>query len=294
MRFGVGAVNSLAIEGAAAMREYARAADDLGFDFLTLIDHVVTAYPAADGTSRFHYPTRTPYDDIMVVLGYLAGVTERIRLRTAVVILPLRGPVVVAKQAAAADLLSGGRVDLGVGIGSQEAEYGTLGVPWRERGRRLDEGIAVMKELWTKDRVSFSGEFYTIDDMAMEQKPAQQPHPPLWFGGTVPAAWRRTVDHGAGWQARPVQTIDEIAASWVEIRSMAEGAGRDPGELRMQATVALGPERPTAGIVEAIRSLQAAGATDISLTTSYQPGLDTAADHLGQLERARREIVPEF
>ena len=106
MKYGAGAVNSLLIDDPTAMRDLAQAAEELGYDFLTLIDHVVLAYPASDGTARSHYPARTPYHDILVSLGYLAGVTARIALRTAVVILPQRGPAVVAKQAAAADASS--------------------------------------------------------------------------------------------------------------------------------------------------------------------------------------------
>ena len=147
MKYGAGAVNSLLIRDPTAMRDVSQAAEELRYDFLTLIDHVVLAYPAADGTARSHYPAQTPYHDILVALGYLAGVTNTISLRTAVVILPQRGPAVVAKQAAAADALSGGRVELGLGIGWHREEYDALEVPFGERGRRMDEGIELMKLL---------------------------------------------------------------------------------------------------------------------------------------------------
>ena len=292
MKYGAGAVNSLLIRDPTAMRDVSQAAEELRYDFLTLIDHVVLAYPAADGTARSHYPAQTPYHDILVALGYLAGVTNTISLRTAVVILPQRGPAVVAKQAAAADALSGGRVELGLGIGWHREEYDALEVPFGDRGRRMDEGIELMKLLWTQDRVDFSGDFYRVDGMAMEPKPLQKPHPPLWFGGTTAPVFRRVVEHGTGWLSRPVQTMDEIAASFQEIRRLATQADRDPGELRMQVSVALGPQEPTDEVIARASGFAAVGATDVSFFTSYMAGIETVGDHVAQLERAMTDVVP--
>ena len=292
MKFGAGAINSLLVDDPMAMRDVAQAAEGLGFDFLTLIDHVLLAYPTADGTARSHYPAQTPYHDILVAAGYLGGVTDRIALRTAVVILPQRGPAVVAKQAAAVDLLSGGRLELGLGIGWHEEEYEALNVPFSERGRRMDEGIALMKQLWTRERVDFEGEFYRIDGMAMEPKPAQRPHPPLWLGGTTSPVFRRVVEHGTRWLSRPVQTPEEIGAAWTTIRALASAKGRDPDELRMHVSVALGPQEPTDDIVATAQRLADLGATDVSFFTSYLPGMASAGDHITQLERAMAEIVP--
>ena len=292
MKYGAGAVNSLLIRDPTAMRDVSQAAEELRYDFLTLIDHVVLAYPAADGTARSHYPAQTPYHDILVALGYLAGVTNTISLRTAVVILPQRGPALVAKQAAAADALSGGRVELGLGIGWHREEYDALEVPFGERGRRMDEGIELMKLLWTQDRVDFSGDFYRVDGMAMEPKPLQKPHPPLWFGGTTAPVFRRVVEHGTGWLSRPVQTMDEIAASFQEIRRLATQADRDPGELRMQVSVALGPQEPTDEVIARASGFAAVGATDVSFFTSYMAGIETVGDHVAQLERAMTDVVP--
>ena len=292
MNYGAGAVNSLLIDDPMAMRDVAQAADGLGYDFLTLIDHVLLAYPAPDGTARSHYPARTPYHDILVSLGYLAGVTSRIALRSAVVILPQRGPAVVAKQVAAADAFSGGRVELGLGIGWHREEYDALEVPFTERGRRMDEGIELMKQLWTRDRVDFSGDYYRVDGMAMDPKPVQKPHPPLWFGGTTSPVFRRVVEHGAGWLSRPVQTEDEISSSWQEIQALAIATGRNPDELRMHVSVALGPEEATEDIISAVSRFASMGATDISFFTSYLPGLETAGDHIAQLERAMSDVVP--
>ena len=292
MKYGVGAVNSLLIDDPTAMRDLVEAAEGIGYDFLTLIDHVVLAYPAPDGTARSHYPARTPYHDILVSLGYLAGVTDRIALRSAVVILPQRGPAVVAKQAATADALSGGRVELGLGIGWHREEYDALEVPFGERGARMDEGIELMKQLWTRDRVDFSGRFYRVDGMAMVPKPVRKPHPPLWFGGVTRPAFRRVIDHGVGWLSRPVQTLDEITSSWRTIRDMATAAGRDPAELRLHVSVALGPEEATDHIVSVASGFAAIGATDISFFTSYLPGIETVGDHIAQIERAMSDVVP--
>ena len=292
MKYGIGAVNSLLIDDPAAMRDISQAAEDLGYDFLTLIDHVLLAYPAADGTPRAHYPARTPYHDILVALGYLGGVTSRIALRSAVVIMPQRGPAVVAKQAAAADRLSGGRLELGLGIGWHREEYDALEVPFTERGRRMDEGIELMKLLWTQDRVDFDGHFYRVDGMGMEPKPVTRPHPPLWFGGTTPPVFRRVVDHGVGWLSRPVQTVEEIGACWKEIGRLAAEAGRDADALRLHVSVGLGPEETTEKIIGNTRRMISVGATDVSFFTSYMPGIESAGDHIAQLERAMSDVVP--
>ena len=292
MKFGVGAVNSLLVDDPMAMRDYAQTAEGLGFDFLTLIDHVVMAYPAADGTPRALYPAQTPYHDILVALGYLAGVTSRIKLRTAVIILPQRGPAVVAKQIAAADLLSQGRIEVGLGVGWHEEEYEALEVPFTQRGQRMDEGIELMRRLWTQEHIDFTGHFYKIDDMAMEPKPVQQPHPPFWFGGTTAAAFRRVAEHGVGWLSRPVQTLDEITASWQDIRSRAAAGGRDPDGLRLHVSVALGPDEPTERIITTVSDLARIGTTDISFFTSYLAGIKSTSDHLAQLDRAMREVIP--
>ena len=293
MRFGAGAVNSLLVKDPTAMREVAQAAEALDYDFLTLIDHVVLAHPSSDGTPRSLYPPETPYHDILVALGHLAGVTSTIRLRSAVVIMPQRGPAVVAKQAAAVDVLSGGRLDLGLGIGWHAEEYEALEVPFGERGRRMDEGIDLMKRLWTDDRVDFEGDFYRVDGMRMEPKPLQNPHPPLWFGGTTTPVFRRVARHGVGWLSRPVQTLDEIAASWDEILPIAREAGRDPGELRMHVSVPVGPREATGEIISRVGALAAIGATDVSFFTSYMAGIETVTDHIEQLERAMSEVAPE-
>lgn len=291
LNIGAGAVNSLLVADPYAIRDYAQAAEGLGFDFVTLIDHVVTGYPEVDGTPRFHYPPRTPYQDILVTLGYLAGVTERIRLRTAVVILPLRNPILVAKQIAAADAFSAGRVDLGLGIGSHDLEYDALGVPWSERGKRLDEGIEIARLLWTQERVDHKGRFHHLDGMAMEPKPVQKPHPPLWFGGTSRQNHRRVARWGAGWISRPVQTRQEIAGSWSQIRRLAADLGRDPDTIRFQTTVPLGPRRTTDDVLEDLWAMISLGATDVVFFTSYAEGVDTIADHITQLRRVHDEIL---
>lgn len=292
VRFGAGPVNSLPGMGPTAMADYAKSAERLGYHFLTLFDHVVMAYPSTDGTPRALYPPKTPYHDVLVALGHLAAVTSSIRLRTSVLLLPQRGPVVTAKQVASADGLSGGRVEVGLGVGWQEAEYEALNVPFRERGRRMDEGIELMKRLWTQARVDFAGHYYRVDGMAMEPKPLQRPHPPLWFGGTTERAFRRVASHGVGWLSRPVQTMEEIEASWAWVRDLVSKAGRDPDAIRLQTSIPLGPEESTEETLDLLGTFLAIGATDVVINTSYAPGITRIEDHVAQLERAKQEILP--
>ena len=128
--------------------------------------------------------------------------------------------------------------------------------------------------------------------MGMEPKPVTKPHPPLGFGGTTPPVFRRVVEHGVGWLSRPVQTVEEIATSWKEIRRIATVFGRDVEALRLHVSIGLGPEEPTDRIISNVQRMAAIGATDVSFFTSYMPGIESAADHMAQLERAMSEVVP--
>jgi probable F420-dependent oxidoreductase len=180
----------------AKVRDYAQAAEDLGFRYLEVADHVFGA-TARDGWTPL-YSEKDPFHETFVTLGFLAGVTRTIGLSSGVLILPQRQTGVVAKQAAEVDILSGGRLRLGVGVGWNHVEYEALGMEWKTRGARQAEQIEVMRRLWTEDLVTFKGKFHTLVDVNMLPVPVQRPIP-IWFGGSSDAVVKRAARIGDGW-----------------------------------------------------------------------------------------------
>src|SRR5580700_3079009 len=178
-----------------------RASEARGISTLWVGEHVVlfeqyaSAYPyAADG--RIPAPAQSGLLDPIVTLSYLAARTRTVRLGTAMLLLPQRNPVYTAKEISSLDWLSGGRVDLGIGVGWLKEEFEALDVPWERRGARTDEYLEVLRTLWVDDTSSFHGELYDLDPSEMYPKPVQQPYPPIHIGGETPAALRRAARLG--------------------------------------------------------------------------------------------------
>ena len=190
----------------------AREGERLGLHSAMIADHIVfpvkseSAYPY---TLDRRHPGGGDALEAFSILGVVAGATERLRLVTSVLVLPYRNPVLTAKMVASLDVLSGGRVTLGVGVGWLKEEFEALDSPdFDKRGAVTDEWIAIFKQLWTQSPASFAGRFYDYADIRCEPLPLQKPHPPLWVGGHSPAALRRTARHGDGWHP-----VGAIAAS---------------------------------------------------------------------------------
>ena len=205
------------------------AAERSGYDAVWLSDHLVTpleyaaTYPYSS-TGRPGYDGRTPLADVWATLGYLAAATHRIRLGTGVYILPLRNPFVTARAAATVQQLSGGRLLLGVGAGWMREEFDAVGESVEDRGARLDEIVAVMRELWTGEPVAHDGAHYRFD--AVQLSPAAEPAPPVIVGGLTPPALRRAARIGDGWFA-PASTLDEVVAAREAIDAERRSLGRD-------------------------------------------------------------------
>lgn len=247
MRFGMSFVNTgpaVTGEGAAAL---AVAAEHAGFDSLWTVEHVVvpagyeSPYPysrsgkMAGGAEDFDLP------DPLVWLAYVAGVTETILLGTGIVILPQRNPVILAKAAASLDVLSGGRVVLGVGAGWLAEEFAALGVPFDDRGARTDEYIAVMRTLWTDGPSTYHGDYASFADVYSRPLPVQRPIP-IVIGGHSKRAARRAGELGDGFF--PNGASHEVVADLiVHARRCAEDAGRDPAALEI--TVGSKPDAAT-------------------------------------------------
>jgi probable F420-dependent oxidoreductase len=241
-----------------ALRGLARTAEELGFNSIWLSDHVVvperigSSYPySPDG--QFPTSASEPYLEPLAALSYLAGATQNVRLGTHVLILPYRHPLLTAKMVATLDNLSGGRVDLGIGVGWMREEFEALGMPtYARRGAATDEQLRILKTVWTQSVASFEGEFYSFERLGANPHPLQKPYPPIWVGGHSPAALRRTARYADGWLpigARPPADLppEAVAAGLETIRTEAEKVGRDPAQLRVcfSTTVSLDADTPT-------------------------------------------------
>lgn len=221
---------------AAKIRDWAQAAEDLGFAYIEVPDHVFGA-TARDGWTPL-YNEQDPFHETFVTLGFLAAVTTRIRLSSGVLIAPQRQTGLIAKQAAEADLLSGGRLRLGIGVGWNHVEYDALGEDWKTRGARQAEQVDVLRRLWSEDLVTFEGRFHALREVNIVPPPVQRPIP-IWFGGVSDAVVRRAARLGDGWM--PIIAPDEKAEQKLALlRAEMHKHGREgdkfgiEGWLRMQ------------------------------------------------------------
>jgi len=243
-------------------------------------DHVAGADPAVHTGWDGPYDVHTTFHEPMVLYGYLAAVTS-MELVTGVIILPQRQTVLVAKQAAEVDLLTGGKFRLGVGIGWNRVEYEALGQDFSTRGKRLQEQITLLRRLWTEQTVTFSGAFDRITGAGLAPMPVQRPIP-VWAGAQSPRAYRRAGQLADGWfpQMAPGPQLDQARQIVTEA---AVEAGRDPASLGMEGRLRWQQDRDTLAV--AMRQWQDAGATHLSVNT-MGAGLSTVDDHLAALATA--------
>lgn len=272
---------------------FAREAEAAGFDSLWVSDHVViprrmsVPYPQSpDG--RFPVPPEAPFLEAIATLLFVAGCTERIALGTSVCIVPWRNPVLLAKQLATLDVLSGGRLIVGVGAGWFPEEFDALAVPYAQRGARTDEYLRVMLALWTNDKAAFSGRYYRIADVGFAPRPLQQPHPPVWVGGDSAGALRRAGRFGQAWHAPAGHTADELAAGLATARRQAERAGRDPAAVGLMVRCRL-PQQPWPHAALALLTGYAAVGVEHVVLETYAPTLEQGHR---VLETLARDIVP--
>lgn len=215
----------------AKIRDWAQAAEALGFDTIEVPDHVFGA--AARGDWKPTYDEHEHFHETFVTIGFLAACTSTIKLSTGVLVMPQRQTGVVAKQAAEADVLSGGRLRLGIGVGWNHIEYEALGENWKTRGAKQAEQVEVLRMLWTEKLVTFKGRFHDLDQVNIVPGPKQRPIP-IWFGGSSDAVIKRAARLGDGWM--PIMPPDEKAVQRVEtIRGHLKDFGRDPKSFGLEA-----------------------------------------------------------
>jgi probable F420-dependent oxidoreductase len=264
----------------AAVRAYGQGVEELGFRHILAYDHVLGADPAVHEGWSGPYDLHSTFHEPLVLFGYLAAVTS-LELVTGIVIAPQRQTPLVAKQAAEVDLLSDGRLRLGVGLGWNAVEYEALGQDFTTRGRRLEEQIGLLRRLWTESSVTFSGEFDHVRGAGLAPLPVQRPIP-IWIGGQSPPAYRRMGRLADGWfpQMSPGPRLDAA------MRMVADGAieaGRAPEDLGMEGRARWTGDADD--LMERAARWRDAGATHLAINT-MNAGLATVDDHLAALAAA--------
>ncbi|TMB73137.1 MAG: LLM class F420-dependent oxidoreductase [Deltaproteobacteria bacterium] len=287
MRYGVVFPQTEIGKDPSAIRDFAQAAEELGYHHLLAYDHVVGANPASRPGWRPPYTYKDMFHEPFVLFGYLAGLTKRIELVTGVIILPQRQTVLVAKQAAALDVLSGGRLRLGIGIGWNPVEYEALGENFKNRGRRSEEQVEVMRKLWTQELVTFEGEWHKITDAGLNPLPIQRPIP-IWFGGGHDQTLRRVARLGDGWF--PLLEPDDKCRAMIEkIRVYTREAGRDPKSVGIEGRIMVGQGSPEQWTKE-IQAWKELGATHVTANT-MKAGLSSPSGHVEAIRRFRAVIA---
>ena len=219
------------------IRDYLQRAETLGFSHINTPDHVLqTRTPVADSPLAANYTTEFPHHEVMTLLSFAAGVTESLELKTAILILPQRQAVLVAKQAAQLDVLSGGRLQLGVGLGWNDPEFVSLDMNFNNRARRMEEQIEVCRLLWTEQHVTYEGKWHKIDDAGLAPMPIQRPIP-VWIGAFQPVAISRAARIADGWQAMLPAPGEKSAAVFSDFQDQVKTAGRDPDSVGIEATI---------------------------------------------------------
>lgn len=274
---------------------YAQTVEALGYDHLVIFDHVLGAHPGRVGGWSGPYDHRSQFHEPFVLFGYLAGLTTRLRLATAVIVLPQRETALVAKQAAEVDVLSAGRLVLGVGIGWNTVEYEALNKRFTDRGKRIEEQIAVLRALWTEDVVDFSGRWHRVDRAGLNPLPVQRPIP-IWMGGgwsgrerhVIEPALRRIAALADGWFTH-LPPDDDGRRGMETFHRFVQDAGRDPATFPVEGrtSAARGETEQWMREVEAFRAM---GMTSVELTT-MGAGFRSLDEHLDALRRFREGLA---
>jgi probable F420-dependent oxidoreductase len=260
------------------IRDWAQAAEALGYAYIEVPDHVFGA-TARDGWTPLYNETDA-FHETMTTLAFLAATTKTIRLSSGILILPQRQTGVVAKQASEIDILSGGRLRLGIGVGWNHVEYSALGAEWKTRGARQAEQVEVLRRLWSEDLVSFAGRFHQLREVSIVPPPVQRPIP-IWFGGSSDAVVERAARLGDGWM--PIIAPDEQAAAKLKaLRGHLKAFGRDPATFGLEAWLRMSDADPQrwAAAADGWRKL---GAQIVMLYPMYR-----ITDFDAQIETLRR------
>ena len=233
MKIGVCSANSGPWTTRASLGRLAELAETTGIESIWVSEHLVVADPR---TPPSPMDPEDPILDPVSTLAFLAGITSSVRLGTAVIVLPLRNPLVLAKALATVDVLSAGRLIVGIGVGYVEREFSAIGVPFADRAARLEEHLEAMRAIWSEPRPSFAGRFVAFDHVQAHPRPLQRPHPPIVMGGYAPAVLRRTVREADGWYGWGLDP-DEVDRYLRALRATEAQVGRGAGLGPLEITV---------------------------------------------------------
>jgi probable F420-dependent oxidoreductase len=268
----------------AGVRIYAETVQELGFDHLVAYDHVIGADPAGHPGFSGPYTVNSQFHEPFVLYGYLAAIAPQLELATAILIMPQRQTVLVAKQAAEVDILTGGRFRLGVGLGWNPVEYDALGMEFANRGPRIEEQIELLRRLWQEPKLSFQGEHHAVIAAGLNPLPVQRPIP-IWMGGSSRRALQRIARLADGFFPNSNPPVGGWAAMLARMRRWREEADRDPADFGLEPRIRL-----STGTADDWRrqaeEWRALGATHLSLDT-MSAGLDSVQMHAARLAEAK-------
>jgi probable F420-dependent oxidoreductase len=277
-----------------AIRDFVQTAEGAGYSHIRILDHVLGADPHYHPeVPVFYYTHNSVIREPFTLMSYLAALTTTLELVSGIIILPQRQTALVAKQAAEVDVLSGGRLRLGIGVGWNPVEFEALGEDFRNRGRRCEEQIEVLRLLWTQDVVTYTGKWHQISHAGINPLPIQRPIP-IWIGSGAPqtpippeAGMRRIARLADGWL--PLFPLDDAGLETIaRVRRYTEEAGRDPSTLGMEGRISLAGSKPQEWIAQ-VKGWQEAGATHLSVGTSGG-AMTSAHEHIAAIERFK-EVV---
>lgn len=292
MKFGISYPDAEIGTDRIVIRDFAQAVEEMGYNHISTHDHVIQSpTPRESWEMAKFYTTDFPHHEPLTVMAFLAGVTETIDLNPAIVILPQRQTVLVAKQMAQIDVLSGGRSRFGAGIGWNSLEFEALGMSFRDRGKRLEEQIEVLRLLWTEQVVTFHGEWHTINEAGLAPMPIQRP-PKIWLGAVSDIAVRRAARLADGWFMISRLTPDDESRRVADVfRREVEDAGRDMTKIGIESMIYSKAGGPDEWIADA-RAWVDLGATQLVFRTT-EGGYETFDQHLEAM-RKFAEAMQEF
>jgi probable F420-dependent oxidoreductase len=267
-----------------ALREYVQSVEGIGYAHIGFYDHVLGASPDRPEGWRGPYTHEDLFHEVMVTLGYIAAITTRIELATEILVLPQRQTVLAAKQAAEVDLLSGGRLKLGIGLGWNRVEMEALGMDFTTRGRRLEEQVELLRRLWTEPLVDFQGEFHSLPKVGLNPLPGRQIL--IWMGGTAEKAKLRAARIADGWMMNTPTEADPLGALQ-HMREILIGLGRDPAAFGVEVRVGIrgGIEKAIARVAE----WEERGVSHTSINT-MRAGLEWPAGHIEALTKLSQAL----
>ena len=279
-----------------AIANVAKRAEELSYDSLWVTERLL--YPTNPKTTYYGGPLPEPYKrvfDPLETLTFAAALTNRVALGTSVLDIPFYNPVLLARELTTLDVLSGGRLRVGFGLGWSQDEHDATGASMKIRGKRADEFISVLKAIWTTDPSEFHGKYFQLPKSIIQPKPVQKPHPPIYLAAFSPGAMKRTAEMADGWM--PVgMTVDQLNSNSTQLRSMAKDAGRNPADLKtiVRYNLSITPQpqgkdrAPFSGtltqIKDDIASVKAYGPDELILDPTFSPDTQNGQSFLRNME----------